>query len=68
MARWSGVYVQDCQVRSKKNEELREREIAETDGVTDGTDDIIRGRRECAEGLLEQIKKWRKEMFNENDR
>ena len=29
--------------------------------VTDGTDDIIIGRYEYAEGLLEQIKQWENE-------
>ena len=28
---------------------------------TDGTDDIIYGRAECAESLLNQIKKWSEE-------
>jgi hypothetical protein len=28
---------------------------------TDGTDDIIYGRSECAESLLNQIKKWQGE-------
>ena len=30
--------------------------------TSDGTDDIIRGRHECAESLLAQIKKWKKEL------
>ena len=30
--------------------------------MTDGTDDIYLGRYECAEGLLDQISKWRKEL------
>jgi len=30
--------------------------------MTDGTDDIFIGRYECAEGLLNQISKWRKEL------
>ena len=29
---------------------------------TDGTDDIIYGRHECAESLLNQIKKWQGEQ------
>ena len=37
-----------------------------TDGkrpkCTDGTDDIIYGRAECAESLLKQIAKWKKEL------
>ena len=68
MAKWSGIYLQDCHLMRKKIEEWLEREVAEIDGVTDGTDDIIKGRRECAESLLEQIKKWRREMFNEGEK
>ena len=29
---------------------------------TDGSDDIIVGRHECAVGLLNQIKRWEKEL------
>jgi hypothetical protein len=29
--------------------------------TSDGTDDIIYGRAECAESLLNQIKKWNEE-------
>ena len=33
----------------------------EAEICSDGTDDIIYGRHECAEGLLNQIKKWEDE-------
>tara|TARA_R100000234_G_C4983719_1_gene172219 strand:+ start:596 stop:853 length:258 start_codon:yes stop_codon:yes gene_type:complete len=54
----------------KKVKEWLEEEIEENQDVvdakdngedcvtSDGTDDIIYGRHECATGLLEQIKKW----------
>jgi len=32
------------------------------DKCTDGSDDIIVGRHECAVGLLNQIKRWEKEL------
>ena len=34
------------------------RDNNESEICSDGTDDIIYGRHECAEGLLNQIKKW----------
>ena len=33
--------------------------------TSDGTDDIIYGRHECAEGLLELIEQWEKELDKE---
>jgi hypothetical protein len=33
--------------------------------TSDGTDDIIYGRHECAEGLLEQIDLWEEELNKE---
>ena len=70
MAKWSGVYLQDCHLMRKKIEEWLENEVESTELtekiLCENDDDFIHfGRRECAEGLLEQIKKWRKEMFNE---
>lgn len=35
--------------------------------TSDGTDDIIIGRSECAESLLDQINKWEKEERGNND-
>ncbi len=51
-----------------KNEVESQQDVADAkdnkeDWVTsDGTDDIIYGRHECAEGLLKQIDKWEKEV------
>lgn len=36
-------------------------EVNEILDVVDGTDDIILGRHECAESLLNQIEKWENE-------
>lgn len=30
--------------------------------LSDGTEDIVFGRHECAEGLLAKIKQWEKEV------
>ena len=72
MAKWSGVYLEDCHKLLKKIEKWLEEEVsdyqeyADDIGDVDSFDDgILEGRHECAEGLLKQIKKWRKEMFNE---
>ena len=41
------------------NQEVADAKDNHDDCITsDGTDDIIFGRYECAEGLLEQIKQW----------
>jgi hypothetical protein len=41
------------------NQDVAEAKDNEEDYITsDGTDDIIYGRHECAEGLLNQIEKW----------
>ena len=70
MAKWSGVYLHDSLKLLKKAEKWLEDEVENTELtekiLCESDDDFIHfGRRECAEGLLEQIKKWRKEMFNE---
>ena len=70
MAKWSGVYLEDCHKLLKKVEKWLEDEVENTELtekiLCESDDDFIHfGRRECAEGLLEQIKKWRKEMYNE---
>ena len=44
------------------NQDVADAKDNKEDYVTsDGTDDIIYGRHECATGLLEQIKKWESE-------
>tara|TARA_R100001510_G_scaffold37976_1_gene34321 strand:+ start:312 stop:527 length:216 start_codon:yes stop_codon:yes gene_type:complete len=70
MAKWSGIYLHDSLKLLKKAEKWLENEVESTELtekiLCENDDDFIHfGRRECAEGLLEQIKKWRKEMFNE---
>jgi hypothetical protein len=44
------------------NQDVADAKDNKQDYITsDGTDDIIYGRHECAEGLLEQIEKWENE-------
>ena len=41
------------------NQDIADAKDNNEDYITsDGTDDIIYGRHECATGLLKQIKKW----------
>jgi hypothetical protein len=41
------------------NQDVADAKDNKQDYITsDGTDDIIYGRHECAEGLLQQIEKW----------
>ena len=43
----------------KMNQDVADAKDNKQDYITsDGTDDIIYGRHECAWGLLENIKKW----------
>ena len=53
--KWLKEEVKDNQDVADANDN-KEAEIC-----SDGTDDIIYGRHECAEGLLNQIKKWEEE-------
>ena len=34
--------------------------------ISDGTGDICRGRLEFAEGLLDNVDKWKRELFDED--
>ena len=46
----------------KDNQDVADaKDNREAEICSDGTDDIIYGRHECAEGLLNQIKKWEEE-------
>ena len=46
----------------KDNQDVADaKDNKEAEICSDGTDDIIYGRHECAEGLLNQIKKWGEE-------
>ena len=47
------------------NQDVADAKDNKQDYITsDGTDDIIYGRHECAEGLLRQIKKWEGKRCN----
>jgi len=51
----------------KDNQDVADAKDNKEEAITsDGTDDIIYGRHECAEGLLNQIKKWEKEIPQED--
>ena len=46
----------------KDNQDVADaKDNKEAEICSDGTDDIIYGRHECAEGLLNQIKNWEEE-------
>ena len=50
----------------KDNQDVADAKDNKEEAITsDGTDDIIYGRHECAEGLLHQIKKSEKEKPKE---
>ena len=47
---------------TEMNQDVADAKDNKQDYITsDGTDDIIYGRHECAWGLLEQIKQWENE-------
>ena len=76
MAKWSGVYLEDCHKLLKKIEKKLEKIVDEDSnnqtiwlGLEDGGGpEIDNERYKLAKELQDKIKKWRKEMFNENDR
>ena len=65
MAKWSGVYLEDCHTLLKKIEK-------ELDKVSENTDlafNMLENEKYLfVKELQDKIKKWRKEMYNENDR
>ena len=66
MAKWSGVYLEDCHKLLKKIE--KELDKAWKTRIGSETDDdglLAMGRTIYAKELQDKIKKWRKEMFNE---
>ena len=69
MAKWSGVYLEDCHTLLKKIEKKLEKVKEEERRYEDGTSmipfDLRNGRQQLAKELQERIKKWRKEMYNE---
>jgi len=76
MAKWSGIYLEDCHKLLKKIEKKLEKIVDEDSnnqtiwlGLEDGGGpEIDNERYKLAKELQKKIKKWRKEMFNENDR
>jgi hypothetical protein len=76
MAKWSGVYLEDCHKLLKKIEKKLEKIVDQESnhqtisiGVLDGGGpEIDNERYKLAKELQDKIKKWRKEMYNENDR
>ena len=69
MAKWSGIYLEDCHKLLKKIEKKLEKVKEEERRYEDGTSmvpfNLRNGRQQLAKELQEKIKKWRKEMFNE---
>ena len=64
MAKWSGVYLEDSHTLLKKIEKKLEK-VAKT---SDCFDLLENERRLFAKELQDKIRKWRKDMYNENDR
>jgi len=72
MAKWSGIYLHDSLKLLKKVEKKLEKVVGEEkrryeDGTSMVQYDFRQGRQQLAKELQDKIKKWRKEMFNEND-
>jgi exonuclease VII small subunit len=69
MAKWSGVYLEDCHKLLKKIEKKLEKVVDEESNhqwISVGMEtEIENGRYKLAKELQDKIKKWRKEMYNE---
>ena len=73
MAKWSGIYLEDCHKLLKKIEKKLEKIVDEDSnnqtiwlGLEDGGGpEIDNERYKLAKELQDKIKKWRKEMYNE---
>ena len=72
MAKLSGISLEDCHKLLKKIEKKLEKVKEEERRYEDGTSlvkiKLREGRQHLAKELQDKIKKWRKEMYNENDR
>jgi len=69
MAKWSGVYLEDSHTLLKKIEKklakVKEEE-SNHQWISVGMEtEIENGRYKLAKELIDKIKKWRKEMYNE---
>ena len=69
MAKWSGVYLEDCHKLLKKIEKKLAKVVNEESNdqwiSVDMETEIENERYKLAKELQANIKKWRKEMFNE---
>ena len=68
MAKWSGVYLEDCHTLLKKIEKKLEKVVRQERNhqwISVGDDEVPNGRYKLAKELQDKIKKWRKEMYNE---
>ena len=69
MAKWSGVYLEDCHKLLKKIEKKLGKVVDEESNYqwisVDMETEIENERYKLAKELQANIKKWRKEMFNE---
>ena len=76
MAKWSGVYLEDCHTLLKKIERKFEKVVDQESnhqtisiGVLDGGGpEIDNERYKLAKELQDKIKKWRREMFREGEK
>ena len=76
MAKWSGVYLEDCHKLLKKIEKKLEKIVDEDSnnqtiwlGLEDGGGpEIDNERYKLAKELQDKIKKWRREMFGEGEK
>ena len=69
MAKWSGVYLEDCHKLLKKIEKKLARVVDDESNdqwiSVDMETEIENERYKLAVELQDKIKKWRREMFNE---
>ncbi len=69
MAKWSGIYLHDSLKLLKKVEKKLDKVVDEESNhqwITTSTgDEVENGRYKLAKELINKIKKWRKEMYNE---
>ena len=69
MAKWSGVYLEDCHKLLKKIEKKLEKVVDRESNhqwiIVGAETEIENERYKLAVELQEKIKKWRKEMYNE---
>ena len=69
MAKWSGIYLEDCHTLLKKIEKKLEKVVDRESNhqwiIVGAETEIENERYKLAVELQDKIKKWRKEMYNE---